>query len=302
MEVELRQVRDFLAEHPPFDELPPDVLDRLPRSLSVRYLRRGRSFPPEDEAGRNVYVLRQGMVEVRDERDELVATYAEGDTYSSLCTGALDAERLAGRAVEDTLLYLLPCDALRELRSRHPAFDLHFTQLLRDKLRRAVEALQPASSLGGGLLTTDARSLLVRPPVHVRPESSIREAAQAMTREHVSSLLVLEGGRLRGILTDRDLRARCVAAGVPPEQPVRDVMTAGVHTVPGEALAFEALLEMTRLGVHHLPVTERGAVLGVLSTTDLVRLQSAHPVYLVGAIRRAGSVRALAQASARIPE
>jgi CBS domain-containing protein len=302
MEVELKQVRDFLAGYPPFDELPSEVLDGLPRSLSIRYLRRGRAFPPEDADESYVYVVRQGSLELRNERDELVAKFAEGDTFGSPCTGALDPGPLKGWAVEDTLLYLLPCARFRELRAEHPTFDLHFTQLVRDKLRRAVEALQPAGVPGGSFMTAEVRSLVGRPPVHVTPDTALRDAALKMTQERVSAILVMQDGELRGIVTDRDLRARCVAENVPALRPVREIMTVGVHTIAADALAFQAMLIMMRLGLHHLPVMDRGAVLGVLSTTDLVRQQSAHPVYLVALIRRGESVPDLVRASSRIPE
>src|SRR5512143_1757031 len=301
MDVELREVRDFLAAYPPFDELPPEVLDALPRYLSICYLRRGKAFPPPEPGGPHLYVVRQGVVELRDERNELVARCAEGDTYSSVCGGTPAGQRLQGWAVEDTLLYLLPCERFHELRRMHPAFDLHFTQELRDRLRRSVGASAPGR--GAGLLDVEVGGLVGRPPVHVSPESSLREAARVMTRERVSALLVMgEGEDLVGILTDRDLRSGCVAEGVPADRPVRDAMTTRVHTVGADALGFEALLAMTRLGIHHLPVREGRRVVGVVSTTDLVRQQSAHPVYLVGSIRRADSVGALARASAQLPE
>ncbi len=302
MQVELMEVRDFLAGHPPFDQLPADVLERLPRSLTIRYLRRGKAFPPDDADGAYLYLVRQGALELRSDRDELVAKYGEGDLYSALCTEEPEARGLAGRAVEDTLLYLLPCRAFGELRAGHPGFDRYFARSLRDKLRRTLDALQSAPALGGGLMSVDVGSLVAREPVRVTPDASIREAAQVMSRERVSSLLVMQEGRLEGILTDRDLRRRCLAEGVSADRPVREVMTAGVHTIAAGTPGFEALLAMTRLGVHHLPVVSREQVLGVVSTTDLVRHQGANTVYLVGSVRRSGSVAALAQASARLPE
>ena len=85
MEVELLEIRDFLSGVPPFDGLPPAVLDGLPRSLSIRYLRRGAPFPPADEDGAFLYVVRQGAIELRSERDEVVAKYGEGDLHAAAC-------------------------------------------------------------------------------------------------------------------------------------------------------------------------------------------------------------------------
>src|SRR5512142_2544052 len=135
MDVELLEIRDFLASVPPFDALPADALSRLPRDLTVRYLRRGKPFPPEP--GPYLYVVRQGAIELRNEKDELVAKCGEGDLHDA--TGAAAARAgTRGFAVEDTLLYLVPGATLDHLRARHPAFARHFGQTLREKLRRTL--------------------------------------------------------------------------------------------------------------------------------------------------------------------
>ncbi len=301
MEVELLEIRDFLSGVPPFDALPPAVLDHLPRSLSIRYLRRGSPFPPAAAGGPHLYLVRQGALELRSERDEVVARYAEGDVHAAAC-GDEPEGALTGFAVEDTLLYLVPCAVVAELRAAQPAFDQHFSRSLRDRLRRSLDALQSSPALGGGLLAVDVGTLVSGPPIHVPPDTSIRDAARKMTERRVSSLLVMRGERLEGILTARDLRRRCLAEGVAADRPVTDIMTSRVEVIAPDVPGFEALLAMTRLGVHHLPVVDRGRVLGMITTTDLVRHQGASTVYLVSAVRRSGSVAELAQSTARLPE
>jgi CBS domain-containing protein len=104
------------------------------------------------------------------------------------------------------------------------------------------------------------------------------------------------------MITDRDLRNRCLAAGLPPTEPVRAIMTERLHTVRDDTLGFEALITMSRLNVHHLPIMDENGVRGVLSTSDLVRVQSANAVYLVGDIHKADSVETLAAISGKLPE
>ncbi len=300
MDVELLEIRDFLAGVPPFDVLPPDVLARLPRSLTVRYLRRGKAFPPEG-AGPALYVVRQGAVELRNESDELVAKYGEGDVHDA--TRAPETgPALRGFAVEDTLLYLVPAAEAERLRSVHPRFALHFGHTLREKLRRTVDAVESASTLAGGLMNVDLGSLVARQPVAAPAGTTLQDAARLMSRERVSSLLVLESGRLAGIVTERDLAYRAVAEAISPSLPVREIMDASVQKLPPDAPAFEALLALTRTGARHLAVVEGDRIVGVVTSTDLVRWQSASTVFLVSAVRRAGSIPALQHAAARIPE
>ena len=62
MEVELLEIRDFLAEHPPFDHLSEETLNKLIPEITIRYLRRGRDFPPADGDLSALYIVRQGAI------------------------------------------------------------------------------------------------------------------------------------------------------------------------------------------------------------------------------------------------
>ncbi len=301
MEIELLEIRDFMAAHHPFDALPADALDQLPKALSVRYLRRGTPVPPADADGRYLYIVRQGAVEIRDRRGDLIDKLGEGDLYASSCTSDRRKLAMTGVAAEDTLLYLLPCEHLEAMRRDHAEFGRHFDASLAERLKNAIELLQEAPH-GGGLLTVAVGSLVKRAPVFVGPQARIRDAAQLMTSERVSSVLVMDGDKLVGMVTDRDLRSRCLAAGVEATRPVAEIMTARLHTVASSILAFEALMRMTHCNVHHLPVVDAQRVIGVVSTTDLIRHESANTVYLVGDISKAGCVKALADISRKLPE
>ena len=304
MEAELIEIREFLADHPPFSQLPPDALAALPKRLAVRYLRRGTPFPPGDEVQGALYLVRSGAVELRDRQGDLLEKIGEGELYAAPCLDEAPEALFEGRVVEDSLFYLLPCDRLRALREAHPEFNAHFTHDLRDRLDRALTTLRESAAGGAavGLMRVEVGELIDHDPVTAPPTLSIQEAARLMTRERVSSLLVMEGARLVGMVTDQDLRSRCVAEGLSFDEPVERIMTSGLFTVDAETPGFEALLTMARRDVRHLPVVGEEGVLGVVAAADLVRYQSANAVYLAGDVRRAKSVEAVVQASRGLPE
>ncbi|MBK1640658.1 cyclic nucleotide-binding protein [Chromatium okenii] len=300
MDIELIEIQDFLANHPPFDQLPPAALARLPKQLTVRYFRRGSPFPPPDAAAPALYILRKGAVELHDAQGELLGKLAEGDLYAHACRDAAPAA--PGVTAEDTLVYTLPCSDLAQLCRDHPACAAYFEPSAAHRLRRALDVMVAAPATGTGLMTVPVRDMIRRDPITAPPELSIRAAAQIMSAQHVSSLLIMDGEQLVGMVTDRDLRSRCIAAELPTSQPVSAIMTRTLQTVDMDTLGFQALMTMTRLNVHHLPVLDGGRVAGLLSSTDLTRFQSTNSVYLVGDIHRASSVTALAQISAKLAE
>jgi len=302
MDVELIEIRDFLASHHPFDLLATATLDHLPKDLAVRYLRRGTPFPPEDADQPYLYVIRAGAIELRNDRDELVAKFGEGDLCVSPCLPEAAPEGLRGRTVEDTLLYLITCERLQALRRDNAEFDEHFSHSTRERLRQALQKLQPHSGAGSTLLSVAVEDLVTRAPIYTNADTSIQQAAELMTTERVSSLLIMKDTQLVGLVTDRDLRTRCVAQGLDYQQPVATIMTEKLHTVPRGTISIEALMTMTRLHIHHLPVVDGAKVLGIVSSSDLMRYQSANAVYVVGQIRRARALPELVEASKQMPE
>ncbi|MGD2119778.1 MAG: cyclic nucleotide-binding/CBS domain-containing protein, partial [Chromatiales bacterium] len=82
MEIELQEIRDFVADIIPFNLLPDEVLDNLPAQLQIRYLRRGSDFPPENGVEDYLYIVRSGAIEIRDNDNTLINKLAENDYYS----------------------------------------------------------------------------------------------------------------------------------------------------------------------------------------------------------------------------
>jgi len=303
MEIELVEIRDFLARRPPFDALPEERLNLLPKLLEIRYLRRNREFPPEDAGGRYLYVLRSGAVDLLDDQGHLIEKLAEGDLYIVPCQLVDLGRATRGVATEDTLLYLLPCQRLQELRSSEAEFNRHFSESMRERLRQALSTVQEASDqVGMAQLSLEVGDLLTKPPVAVAADTSIREAARTMSEQNVSSIMLLEEDRLVGIITDRDLRSRCVAQGVSPERPARQIMTGEPLSIRSDSLLLDALLTMTRLNVHHLPVLDGQRLVGMLTASDLARLQSANPAFIAADIRKSGTLEELIGACKRLPE
>jgi CBS domain-containing protein len=113
-----------------------------------------------------------------------------------------------------------------------------------------------------------------------------------MRDQHVSSLIV--DGRPPGLVTATDLRDRVLAAGLDPDTPVGQVMTTPLHTMPAEATLGELLLAMVDRGVHHLPLTRHGRLVGMVTDTDLLRHQSRHPLLVRRQLDRATGAEELA--------
>ncbi|HYY75828.1 MAG TPA: CBS domain-containing protein [Gaiellaceae bacterium] len=105
----------------------------------------------------------------------------------------------------------------------------------------------------------------------VGPDDRLGEAAQRMVARGVGAVLVMEGDRLAGILTERDL-LKAVAGGLSDDARVRDWMTRHPETIEASDATDHAAALMIHGGFRHLPVVEEGAVAGIISIRDLMRV------------------------------
>ncbi|HPF75249.1 MAG TPA: putative nucleotidyltransferase substrate binding domain-containing protein [Phycicoccus elongatus] len=300
LDVELAEIRDFLARHAPFDTLPPDVLAELPRRMTVEYYRRGRTIITRSKDNHSLFVLRSGAVDIHDDQGTLVDRGEAGDVFGSITLVLGNPSTFDVTAIEDCLVYVLPEAEFRALTAAHPDVAHFFDEQRAHRMRGAVAKLQDSGSTSA-MLKTGVRDLITRAPITIAQGATITEAARTMKEHGASSLLVMDGEALAGIVTDRDLRNRVLAVGLGADRPVQEVMTAGPVVGDADALAFEVLLEMVGRNIHHLPILEHDRPIGVVTTTDLMRMVQASPVYVVGDIQKQSDVEGVATVSARLP-
>ncbi len=286
---ELSAVVAFLAQSLPFNELDEPALLHIASTIVVQYHRQGDVFDRDSEPT-GLRILRSGAVDIRDSDNKLLDRLGEGESFH---IQGLNAERgeVQATVIEDALFYLVPDEHYQALRASDRRVDRYFSSQRDRRLRRAARYEPEANAM-----MREVRSVMSRKLLTVDRSDSIQQVAQAMSGRRVSSAFVLGGGELVGIVTDRDLRVRCVAQALPPESPVASIMTTQPLAISGDQSLFETTLLMTREGIHHLPVLEEGRLAGVVTTSDLILARQDDPVYLVQHISRqddAAGIKAL---------
>lgn len=299
MEIELIEIRDFIMAHPPFDVLDKASLNEITNALTIKYIRRGNLFSELNENNKYLYIIRTGAIEFRDKENQLNAKLADGDIYYYE-DKIQNAEQAV--SVEDTILYLLPIEKLNQFRQQNEDFDQYFNQSINERLRNAVELTHSADMRDLSAMQLEVSSLTDRKPVIVDSSLSIQNAAQLMTKEQVSSILVTENNVLKGLLTDQDIRSRCVAQNLSFTQPVSSIMTIDLEIVEDKTLLSEALLAMTRKQVQHLPIVKKQTPIGILTSSDIVRHLTTSPTLIATEIYKANSIKSLKKISSRLPE
>ncbi|MFM2043895.1 MAG: hypothetical protein RLY86_2471 [Pseudomonadota bacterium] len=293
------EVAAFLAATAPFALLPEGERHHLSTVMGQGALAAGAVLMRPGERVEALSLVRTGALETRSPEGHLLARLAEGDAAGlrALLAGGIAVNRIT--ALEDTVLYLLPRAEFERLRAEHPSFAYFFAPQGGDRLRGAKAGpVQDRWGLSGQRVA----DLLKRDPVTIGRDATIREAAVLMSEHRISCLPVVVEGRLCGILTDRDLRCRVIAAGRSPEERVEAVMTPDPRSIDAGAWLFEAMLLMSRHSIHHLPVVRGGRAVGVVTATDLLRPRSRSLVYLAGDVMQRDDPHGIADALRAVPD
>ncbi len=299
MEIEQLEIRDFLDQCAPLDKLDEKTLDQIVDNLEISYYRRDAEILKASDTNDRLFLIRTGAVEIFDQHGNRYSHLEAGDWfgYRSLLHGG--KVTMQAKATEDSLLYLIPSELFLSLFEKEEAIKRFFSHRKPDRLRNAIEEMRKKHH--APLIGAHASDLVHREPLLVDYQTSIHEAAKQMKERTVTSMLVMQGDKLRGIVTDRAFCTKLAVNRLDFDQPVADIMTADPITITPETSGSEALLIMARNNIRHLPVVSGGKVVGMLTATDLIRHQSHTPIYLINEIHRAVDLDALQKLSSQIP-
>jgi CBS domain-containing protein len=292
-------MESLLERHRVLGLLPGRTRLALARAVLVRQVAPGESIADGERLRDNLFWLIQGACDLLDAEKEPVLALREGELFGLNQQTALDISTAQAQgpvtyACFDALTVLSFCKEVPALNYfiRTPASTSPRSRTASSAPVQADPALN--------LMTTPVSALLRREPVTLSPDTSIRDAARTMSEQRVSSVLIVEQGLLFGLVTDRDLRNRVIAAGLDTAQPIADIATLAPMSVDVKAPAFDALLLMARHAIHHVPVLDGQRIAGMITATDLTEQQSTSAVYLAGDIYKQATVEGLQSAAAKI--
>ena len=272
----MHDIADFLRRHRPFDTLDEPTLQEVAASVEIEF--HAQRAPILDSAAAtadHAYVVRRGSVElVIDGR--LLDLLGEGEMFGFASLLEEAPLGFVARAAEDTLVYRIAGDAIRSVLDLPGA-----ARFVAGSMNKGVRLLagherDPLPSAAG----RQVRELVRAAPLVCAPHTSVREAARRMVENGVTCAVVDQGDSL-GIVTDRDMRIRVVAAGAAPDTPLSEIMSSPAWTIAGDRTGTEALLQMLDHGVRHLPVLDAGRrLVGVLDDVDLMASERRAPFRL----------------------
>jgi CBS domain-containing protein len=306
------RIDPFISKIPPFSFLPDDEFEKIEKELtSVTHPKGTLLFIQGSTVVKQLHIIRKGAVERYYEeggKKILRGMLGEGDTYGGI--SMLVNDGISVRTVfvcEDTEFYTLEKARFLELCKTYAAFSEYFTDAFgKHMIDRSYAAILKNNNLGDEspqLFNMPIKTVCRLNPLSCRLDTSIQDAAGAMTTHKCSSIFVRKPeGNYAGVVTDNDFRKKVVAQGYDIHRPVSDIMSVPLHTIEIDALVSEALMEMMDTNLKHLAVTDPdGKIVGVVTNSDILSAQELSPFFIIREISSANTIEDIIQVQERVP-
>ena len=306
----------FFKEIMPFKELDNEALLEISRHVRVDFFPKGtRIFTAGETEITHLYLIQKGGVKafITDDEGEVTLKDYRGE---GAYIGALPIIRgtranLNIETVEDTFLFMLPREDFISLIEKQPGFAQYYLKSFSEKIVTTAYSELRRHKVGSRadedlyLFSIQVGDLAKSKPKHAPTGTSVQDAARIMAEHRISSVLIHslnDPDDIIGIITDRDLRNKVIAAGLDYTEPVEKIMSSPVSTVLSHAVCFDALIKMMSTGLHHLAVERKGKIIGVITSHDIMLLQGNSPYLLFKEIRKQENIQGLYLLSHKIPD
>lgn len=286
---DLTKIQAFLAHVHPYDSLTETELSALASVLEFTEFPAGAPIYEFGDTLRGVYVIFSGDVSIADESGAQISHLSSRNSFGERGLARDGLAVTSAKAVTDAELLVVPVDVFHSLIADFPAIARFFNRSRGSDTRKA------------DLATARISELMTRQVLGITADATVKRAAHLMHSKRVSSLAVMEGGRLVGILTVRDM-TKVLAESIDADTPVSELMARKVVTLPPDALGSDVLHTMLERKIGHLPITDKGALVGIVTQTDLIRFQALSSAQLVHDIVYSKTPAEIALVTKRLPE
>lgn len=278
----------FIATLFPFNQLPSSLVQRIASQIMIRYIPKGEAVIDEQSAVDFLYIIRIGEVEQIHQDGELRAKLEQGDIFGFSIFSPHEKEKYCAYALENSLIYQIPYPCLSKILQEYPEYAAYFSPRTSTRL---ISIARSANLKNDDNIFMKKAIEVANPKVAlVDVNSTIQQTAQEMQKQRRSSALVLENGKLIGIVNDRDMTKKVVAMGLDIHQSIRQIMAPNPPTIAPSDLILDAVSLMMQHNIRSLPIVIDRQILGILTATDLVRYNSIQSIFIINRIFQANTL------------
>ncbi|TDA67003.1 MAG: cyclic nucleotide-binding domain-containing protein [Clostridia bacterium] len=293
----------ILQKTEPFSSLDPKIWEGA--GLRFRRYPAGTCIARQGAPARNyLFIVAEGKVEITvagSDGNKTVVGYREpGQFFGSTALLSREKYPASARAVTEVTCLLFPRQVLSTLLQEHPQFASYFSRNLAERLRElysvvVAEQTFDAYHADNLLFRKPVGEIMSSPIITCQARDPITAVGQIMSRHHIGAVLVMEGDRCRGLISERDLVNKVIARGGHPEgMTAAEVMNTRAVTVPAASTVGDVFLALSRTPAKYVMVTKENAPAGIVSVSDLVKTRTTGTLFTAEEIEHQESITGLA--------
>ncbi|MGK4568274.1 DUF294 nucleotidyltransferase-like domain-containing protein [Flavobacterium sp. 3HN19-14] len=299
------RIADFLVAYPPFSDLSFDELTQVAMDIRVINLEKNKVlFQINDPLHDCFYVVASGVINlsvIADAEETLLNKCVAGDILGLRPFFAKNNYMMTAKAREESVVYAIPITTFRPFVVNNYAVLEFLLQSFASTATRTSTGNPKGKLINDTVQYIDSQTEIQffqsldynKKPLLSAPTAIVQNVAQLMTDNLSGCVIIHEGNRPVGIVTDADLRTKVATGRFYITTLVHNIMSSPVITVPENLSLAEAQLFMLRHNVTHLCVTADGSdkteIKGVISEHDLIAAQANNPGVLIKEIKRASN-------------
>lgn len=300
------RIADFLKNYPPFNIMDGKLLENLSQEVSIIYKEKGSLvFSVDEDAHPFFYVVHKGAIELTNPNSSSITDYCdEGDIFGLRPLIAKENYKLEARAYEESILYAVPISIFKPIAESNQRVSNFLAESFASNTRNPYNQIKKNERAGistslnaqGNLIIDDFQPIRYsRKLITCGPKTTIKKAAERMTKNNIGSILVCENELPIGMVTDKDFRNKVVTGNVPITDFIKTIMSTPVITYPINMTIAQAQMAMMKSDISHLILTKDGTVntepVGIISKNDIMVSLGDNPAVIVKAIKRAKKIR-----------
>lgn len=305
------RVLDFLKEYRPFKDISYEDLLKISNQVKVLNFEKNQTiFQINDALQDSFYIIASGVVNlsiISDAEETLLNKCYIGDIFGLRPFFAKNNYQMTAKAREESILYAIPIDSFKPFVLHNEKVLEYLLESFAKNSRNGYDSDLANNVLSDSVTFNDKQQDLLffqnliynKQVVDIPMNTTIKDAATALTQNMQDAAIVVENGFPVGIITDKLFRSKVVTGKISANQNVSEIMASPVITVLENISVAEAQLIMLKNNVSYLCVTLDGTnkseVKGIISEHDLVVAQSNSPGVLLKEIKKAQTSRELKQ-------
>ncbi|MDT0644888.1 DUF294 nucleotidyltransferase-like domain-containing protein [Zunongwangia sp. F363] len=303
------RIADFLKDFPPFSLIDEIQLLNISKEVRVVYFEKNKSVFSKGEKGHEqFYIVNKGAVDLQRVKEngesETIDKCDEGDIFGLRPLFAKENYLINAETEEETILYAVPISVFKPIAEANIKVGNFLLESFASNTRN------PYSTEHKGKLISDTPEELqadnmfelqsvpvVKKIITTGPGTTIRNAAELMSKKRIGSIVIVKDELPLGIVTDVDFRKTVATGKLGIDTPVEEIMTSPVICYSKQLTIAQAQLTMMKHNINHICITKDGTpntkVKGIVSEHDIMVSQGNNPSVLMKAINRAGSTKKL---------